>query len=63
MANGADDRLDEHNRRLIGRARGYESEECGECGHFTLVRNGSELKCDTCGTTTGGLKQKEGERK
>ena len=22
---------------------------CGDCGNFTLVRNGTCLKCDTCG--------------
>ena len=26
---------------------------CPECGNFTLVRNGTCLKCDTCGGTTG----------
>jgi hypothetical protein len=26
---------------------------CPECGNFTLVRNGTCLKCDTCGSTTG----------
>ena len=35
------------------RVRGYEGEACGECGNFTLVRNGTCLKCDTCGGTTG----------
>ena len=34
-------------------AKGYEGEACGECGNFTLVRNGTCLKCDTCGSTTG----------
>ena len=28
---------------------GYEGEACGECGNFTLVRNGTCMKCDTCG--------------
>ena len=28
-------------------------EACGECGNFTLVRNGTCLKCDTCGGTSG----------
>ena len=32
-------------------AKGYEGEACGECGNFTLVRNGTCLKCDTCGST------------
>jgi ribonucleoside-diphosphate reductase alpha chain len=35
------------------RAKGYEGEACGTCGNFTLVRNGTCLKCDTCGGTTG----------
>ena len=35
------------------RVKGYEGEACGECGNFTLVRNGTCLKCDTCGATTG----------
>jgi ribonucleoside-diphosphate reductase alpha chain len=35
------------------RLQGYEGEACGECGNFTLVRNGTCLKCDTCGGTTG----------
>ena len=35
------------------RLRGYEGDACPECGNFTLVRNGSCLKCDTCGGTTG----------
>ncbi|MEM8785620.1 MAG: vitamin B12-dependent ribonucleotide reductase, partial [Pseudomonadota bacterium] len=35
------------------RLRGYEGDSCTSCGNFTLVRNGTCLKCDTCGTTTG----------
>jgi ribonucleoside-diphosphate reductase alpha chain len=35
------------------RAKGYGGEACGECGNFTLVRNGTCLKCDTCGATSG----------
>jgi ribonucleoside-diphosphate reductase alpha chain len=35
------------------RLRGYQGDACGECGNFTLVRNGTCLKCDTCGATTG----------
>ncbi|RME91930.1 MAG: vitamin B12-dependent ribonucleotide reductase, partial [Candidatus Hydrogenedentota bacterium] len=33
--------------------KGYEGDPCPECGQLTLVRNGSCLKCDTCGSTTG----------
>jgi ribonucleoside-diphosphate reductase alpha chain len=39
--------------RTEARLRGYEGEDCRECGNFTLVRNGTCLKCDTCGSTSG----------
>ncbi|ADE39288.1 vitamin B12-dependent ribonucleotide reductase [Candidatus Puniceispirillum marinum] len=35
------------------RIQGYEGEACPECQNFTLVRNGTCLKCNTCGGTTG----------
>jgi ribonucleoside-diphosphate reductase alpha chain len=35
------------------RMKGYEGDSCPECMNFTLVRNGTCLKCDTCGSTTG----------
>ena len=35
------------------RLQGYEGDACTECGNFTLVRNGTCLKCDTCGGTSG----------
>ncbi|WP_028465769.1 vitamin B12-dependent ribonucleotide reductase [Nisaea denitrificans] len=41
------------NRIREARIKGYEGESCGECGNFTLVRNGTCLKCDTCGGTSG----------
>jgi len=41
------------NLRMEARVKGYEGEACGECGNFTLVRNGTCLKCDTCGSTSG----------
>ncbi len=37
----------------LARIKGYEGDPCPTCGHFTLVRNGTCLKCETCGTTTG----------
>jgi ribonucleoside-diphosphate reductase alpha chain len=40
-------------RRKEAKLRGYEGEACPECANFTLVRNGTCLKCDTCGSTTG----------
>jgi ribonucleoside-diphosphate reductase alpha chain len=40
-------------QRTIARMKGYEGENCAECGNFTMVRNGTCLKCDTCGSTSG----------
>ena len=39
--------------RAEAKVKGYEGESCRECGNFTLVRNGTCLKCDTCGGTSG----------
>ena len=39
--------------RSEARIKGYEGESCGECHNFTLVRNGTCLKCETCGSTSG----------
>lgn len=39
--------------RALARMKGYVGEACPECQNFTLVRNGTCLKCDTCGSTTG----------
>ncbi len=35
------------------RLKGYEGESCSECGQFTMVRNGTCLKCASCGSTSG----------
>ncbi|MDI3471309.1 MAG: Ribonucleotide reductase of class II (coenzyme B12-dependent) [Pseudolabrys sp.] len=40
-------------KRLEAKARGYEGDPCSECQNYTLVRNGTCMKCDTCGSTTG----------
>ncbi|WP_186417778.1 vitamin B12-dependent ribonucleotide reductase [Bosea sp. CS1GBMeth4] len=40
-------------RRAEAIMKGYVGDSCGECGNFTLVRNGTCLKCNTCGATTG----------
>jgi ribonucleoside-diphosphate reductase alpha chain len=46
---------DEKNREraMQARLKGYEGDACGACGNFTLVRNGTCMKCDTCGSTSG----------
>ena len=50
---GADERKVRARRAAEARLKGYEGDACGSCGNFTLVRNGTCLKCDTCGGTTG----------
>jgi ribonucleoside-diphosphate reductase alpha chain len=50
VAAGCDPRLDQIRE---ARMKGYEGDSCTECGNFTLVRNGTCLKCDTCGSTSG----------
>ena len=51
MKNGATDATT--HARTEARMKGYEGDACGECGNFTLVRNGTCMKCDTCGGTSG----------
>jgi len=40
-------------QEIEAKIKGYEGEACGECGNFTLVRNGTCMKCNTCGATSG----------
>ena len=40
-------------QREIAKLKGFEGDACNECGSFTLVRNGTCLKCNNCGSTTG----------
>ncbi len=35
------------------RAKGYTGDSCTSCGAMSMVRNGSCLKCVSCGETTG----------
>jgi len=51
MSNGATDATT--NARVAAKMKGYEGDACGECGNFTLVRNGTCMKCNTCGGTSG----------
>ena len=39
--------------RARAKMQGYEGDPCGECGNYTLVRNGTCMKCNTCGSTSG----------
>src|SRR5690606_15889761 len=51
------ERLSVRQLRLIqvreARIKGYEGDPCSGCGQFTLVRNGTCLKCVACGATSG----------
>ncbi len=40
-------------RAAEARMKGFEGDACGGCGNFTLVRNGTCMKCNTCGSTSG----------
>lgn len=40
-------------RRRQAMMQGYTGDMCSECQNFTMVRNGTCLKCDTCGATSG----------
>lgn len=40
-------------RRIKSMMQGYTGDSCSECSNFTMVRNGTCLKCDTCGATSG----------
>jgi ribonucleoside-diphosphate reductase alpha chain len=40
-------------QRKKAKMQGYEGDPCGECGNYTLVRNGTCMKCNTCGGTSG----------
>ena len=40
-------------RRQKALMQGYTGNSCDECGNFTMVRNGTCEKCDTCGATSG----------
>ena len=40
-------------RRTEAKLKGYEGDCCSECGNYTMVRNGTCMKCDTCGSTSG----------
>jgi ribonucleoside-diphosphate reductase alpha chain len=49
-AHAVPDRLE---RVREARLKGFEGDACTECGNFTLVRNGTCMRCTTCGSTSG----------
>jgi len=48
-----DERVARAHRAAEARMKGYDGDACGVCGNFTLVRNGTCMKCNTCGSTSG----------
>jgi ribonucleoside-diphosphate reductase alpha chain len=46
-------RLTQLSKAREARLKGYVGEACANCGAWTLTRNGTCLKCETCGHTTG----------
>ncbi len=42
-----------NDRRIKSMMQGYTGNSCSECQNFTMVRNGTCEKCDTCGATSG----------
>ncbi|MDS1135612.1 vitamin B12-dependent ribonucleotide reductase [Nitratireductor indicus] len=49
----ADAKKVESHRRQQAIMQGYTGNMCSECQNFTMVRNGTCEKCDTCGATSG----------
>ena len=39
--------------REAAKLKGYEGDPCSNCEQLMLVRSGTCMKCDNCGTTTG----------
>ena len=43
----------DHSRVVMARQSGFEGDPCDECGQLMMVRNGTCLKCMSCGATSG----------
>ncbi|MEX0679805.1 MAG: vitamin B12-dependent ribonucleotide reductase [Balneolales bacterium] len=54
-AGGAGRSTRSHRAEKMNRAKemGFTGDACPDCGSMTMVRNGTCLKCTTCGSTTG----------
>lgn len=42
-----------YSARKVSQLKGYTGDTCQDCGNLSMVRNGTCLKCDTCGATSG----------
>ena len=49
----SDKKAQQAERVRVAKLKGYEGDPCPECGSMTMVRNGTCLKCDSCGSTSG----------
>lgn len=45
--------VNKNEERVKSMMQGYTGNSCDDCGNFTMVRNGTCEKCDTCGATSG----------
>jgi len=45
--------INKNEERVKSMMQGYTGNSCDDCGNFTMVRNGTCEKCDTCGATSG----------
>jgi len=45
--------INANEERIKSMMQGYTGNSCDDCGNFTMVRNGTCEKCDTCGATSG----------
>jgi ribonucleoside-diphosphate reductase alpha chain len=50
QANGKNDEAEKIRQAKL---KGYTGDICQSCGSVTMVRNGTCLKCTTCGDTSG----------
>ena len=46
-------KVNKNEERVKSMMQGYTGNSCDDCGNFTMVRNGTCEKCDTCGATSG----------
>lgn len=50
---GSESQIVALDKRAIGISHGYSGDVCGPCGSIKMIKNGTCLMCEDCGTTTG----------
>jgi ribonucleoside-diphosphate reductase alpha chain len=53
MKKAGNGKLEESEKIRQAKLKGYTGDICSSCGSLTMVRNGTCLKCTTCGDTSG----------